>query len=327
VERFSNSVVRALQPDWEIQFVEATLTAPLYARRVGAGYMWNSRASSRALRSVPANELVITNGFLGWGIPRHIRRIHVFHGTTPGAMRATRGARLHDRVRRAVGGGLAELFSARGAYTVAVSEATAEEVARLYRIHVDRIIENGVDVERFRPRDRVQARMRLGLPAEKKLALFVGTPELRKGIDLAEKAAARTGYTLLVAGRYASPGSQYLGLLTEDQLCWAYAAADCVLLPSRYEACSYAVLESLAAGVPLVTTPVGWTRNLVQRVPAYRSMIVEPTLDAVSTALSRCREPDTSDAVSQARELIASHNSLNAFADRWRRLCEEVLTC
>ncbi len=255
--------------------------------KLGFGDLVRSRSAGRAAAAV-LPDLVISNGMLGARGPW--RRIHVFHGTMVGHTLAS-GPSLaaRERVRRIAGSGAAEALAGRGATVVAVSERAAADVRRHYRVRVDEVIANGVDVERFRPRDRAQARARLGLDADERYALFVGRAEFRKGADVLAAGAAGGGMRLVVAGPDPPAGAVALGVLDPEELAWAYAAADCVLFPTRYEGCSYVVLEALASGVPLVTTRVGWMPELLRAVPAYEALCVEPDAAGVAAVPERSR--------------------------------------
>ena len=319
VERFARSLEKALREDWSVELLSTGTEVPRNVARFGGRFLWESRAAARAVNSGGPRDLLITNGTLGWGSSKATPRIHVFHGTLPGAMRSNVALPMRERLRSAAGGGLAEYLSARNALTVAVSRSAAEEVGRTFGIHVDRVIENGVDCELFRPRDRAEGRARLGLPQDGRLALFVGRAEPRKGADIAARAAELAGFQLAVAGARPISGAVHLGLLSPESLAWAYSAADCVVFPTRYEACSYVVLEALASGVPLVTTPVGWARDLGRRVPDYRQLLAPPDAPAIAGAMRRSLE-DVRSATAAARELVISHNSLQGFEQRWREM-------
>ncbi len=291
---------------------------------MGGHFLWQSRAIARATARGERSTLLISNGMLGWGAPRDVGRIHVFHGTMPAAMWASRPLLLRDRLRGAVGGGTAEYLAGRGATTVAVSRATAEEVERIYRITVDQVVENAVDTDLFRPHDPIAARRRFPQLPDGPIALFVGSAGARKGIDLAVAAAKEAGFVLAVAGDRPVRSAVHLGLLAPEDLAWAYSAADCVIFPTRYEACSFVVLEALAAQVPLVTTPVGWARELAAHVPGYAPLLTKPAVAPIVEALRYCLATDLTDVVTAARRHVVAQNSLEPFARRWRALSAEA---
>jgi glycosyltransferase involved in cell wall biosynthesis len=227
--------------------------------------------------------------------------------------------------RRAITNGLVERAAGRGATTVAVSQQVAEEVRRYYRISVDAVIETCADFEHFKPRRRDQARKRLGLDQKATLALFVGRLEYRKGADMLTEICGRAGCELMVAGDAAPDGAVYLGQLGHEELPWAYAAADCVLFPTRYEGCSFVVLEALACERPLVSTRTGWAPTLTKEIPGYAPYILEPEVEPLAHALRHVLEHPDEVPVAQAADYVRSNLSLERFRERWSRLIDSVV--
>ncbi|MEZ4234867.1 MAG: glycosyltransferase family 4 protein [Myxococcota bacterium] len=129
------------------------------------------------------------------------------------------------------------------------------------------------------PAVRAEVRDRLGAAEEDRIALFVGHGYRRKGLPVAVEAfarAARPGDRLLVAGadahaaRWLGPARDRLGdrlvpLGAVDPARWL-PAADALVLPTRYDAASNAVLEALAAGVaPVASACDGASERIVDR--------------------------------------------------------------
>ena len=302
--------------------------------RSGLGPLWLSRRVASDPR-VAAAGLVVTNGIFGWGFPTSARRIHVFHGTLAEMTRAeaaglTRQERIaaglprQELFRRRWGDGGAEALAARHATVVCVSESTAEEVSRHYRVRADAVIPNGVDLSVFAPRPRADARAKLGLPAGERLALFAGRLNASKGAAFLLPSCERAGYRLMVAGPRGASGGLYLGALTPHELALAYAAADCVLLPSLYEACSYVLLEALACDVPVLTTRLGSVSSLLRSVPEYDALCVEPSEDDLAAKLHYLRHTDCRAVISRARAHVVENNSLERYAARWNELLDAV---
>ncbi len=103
----------------------------------------------------------------------------------------------------------------------------------------------GVDMERFRPIPRVQARQELGLDADAPYVLFAADPaRTSKRFDRARLLAGTT--KLLTLG----------GIDPEQVPLWINAA-NAVLVPSEREGFGLAVLEALACDVPVLATPAG----------------------------------------------------------------------
>jgi glycosyltransferase involved in cell wall biosynthesis len=213
-----------------------------------------------------------------------------------------------------------EALCARGAITVSVSEEAGSELRRYYRVRIDNVIPNGIDTATFSPGDRADARAALGLDRERRYALFVGRLEPRKGSDLVLAGASAAGYELLVAGPRGAPGATHLGVLEPGRLADAYRAADCMLFPTRYEGCSLAILEALASGVPVVTTPVGWMPTFLAAVPEYQALCIESSVASITERLRSLPQLVTEDLLSQARRYVVAENSLGRWTERWHAL-------
>jgi glycosyltransferase involved in cell wall biosynthesis len=327
VERVCVLLAGALERQgWDVSIVGPERTVTRWEFRLGLRYSalsWSATETIRAKRDV---DLIITNGFLGIGCPRQIPRIHLYHGTMAASAKAqSDDMPARERLRRIVGGGLTETLAGRGATRrVGVSETVVEEVRRCYRLRSDATIPNGVDINIFAPRDKDRARDRLGLPRDRRYALFVGRMEHGKGSDLVVDAAARGGYELLVAGSTGTAGARHLGILAPEALADAYAASDCVLFPSRYEACSLVVLEALACGRPLVTTRVGWMKTLLRAVPGYDAFCIEPNIEDISARLRDLADIEGAVSISAARAFVLENNSLERWSQRWLKLIEEM---
>jgi glycosyltransferase involved in cell wall biosynthesis len=143
------------------------------------------------------------------------------------------------------------------------------------------LVPTGVDPSRFRPDPELRAdvRGRLGVGGGDRIAMFVGHGFRRKGLPVAVEAFARAagpGDRLVVAGhdahaaRWLAParlglGRRLVALGPVDVAKWL-PAADAMILPSRYDAASNAVIEALAAGVaPVASACDGAAERIVDR--------------------------------------------------------------
>lgn len=105
----------------------------------------------------------------------------------------------------------------------------------------------GVDLDRFHPVERVEARQALGLQESGRYLLFAadpGRPEKRH--DLAAALAEAAGARLLA-----------LGGVAPERVPLFVNAADAVLVTSEREGFGLAALEALACDVPVLSTPHG----------------------------------------------------------------------
>ncbi|HEU5031039.1 MAG TPA: glycosyltransferase [Spirillospora sp.] len=142
-----------------------------------------------------------------------------------------------------------------------------------------RLVRNGVDRRRFGPADapaRLAARTRLGLPAAAPLAVCVGRLTRQKAQDVLVAAwpavAARCPSALLaivgdgedldVLRRRPAPGVRFVPAV-RDPRDWL-AAANVVVLPSRWEGLPLTALEALATGRSLVGTDIPGIAEVVR---------------------------------------------------------------
>jgi glycosyltransferase involved in cell wall biosynthesis len=103
----------------------------------------------------------------------------------------------------------------------------------------------GIDVERFRPIPRREARERLGLDPAGPYLLFPHDPARPlKRFDRAQEAAGDT--PLLNMGR-----------VPPEEVPYWINAANAVLVPSQAEGFGLSVIEAIACNVPVFGTPVG----------------------------------------------------------------------
>jgi UDP-glucose:(heptosyl)LPS alpha-1,3-glucosyltransferase len=228
-------------------------------------------------------------------------------GCHRGYLEAVGGAasrRLHHRVTLA----LERRLFARTPEVVAISRVGGEEIVRLYGVAASRlsVVYNGVDLERFHPRlrdvHRPAARAEAGVSAGAWLLLFAGSGFERKGLDVAIRALAAlddAASRLVVVGRGDAAPYRRLAAETgvDHRVVWLgarpdierwYAAADVLVLPTRYEPFGNVHLEALATGLPVVTSRVAGGAEILD---AGCGAAVDPR-DAgeVAAAVARLRE-------------------------------------
>lgn len=159
---------------------------------------------------------------------------------------------------------------------IAISDMVKQDMMRWYRIAEEKIavVYNGVDIERFHPRNRQyreEIRGRHGIGAEELVILFVSNNFQMKGLGFLIKTLAKIkegtppSFKLLILGR--DRQGSYLRLAREmrireemifvgstDEPEKYYGASDLLIHPTFYDACSLTVLEALASGIPVITT-------------------------------------------------------------------------
>jgi glycosyltransferase involved in cell wall biosynthesis len=166
-----------------------------------------------------------------------------------------------------------------------------------------RVVPGGVDARRFDiPQSRVEARAHFGWPQDRRIILSVRRLTRRMGLEQLIDAAAIVSdkfpdalFLLAGEGRrrnalraaIESAGLRQhvllLGYLSDEELPLAYRAADLGIVPSiALEGFGLSAAESLAAGTPVVVTPVGGLPEIIR--PLQDSLV---SSDASSGELAR----------------------------------------
>jgi len=182
------------------------------------------------------------------------------------------------------------------------SRMVRDDIQQSFRIDPEKlhVIYNGVDTEHFHPRERDALRgpMRAELGAHPRdtVFLFVGSGYARKGLAAAIDALAATGNKHLwlavvgrdrEAGRFlaraarAGVGDRVRFLGAREDVRPLYAAADCFMLPTRYDPFPNAVLEAMAMGLPAIVGRRCGAAEIVR--PGENGWICQPD-DAIGLA-------------------------------------------
>ncbi|MGK2910509.1 MAG: glycosyltransferase [Sphingobium sp.] len=163
----------------------------------------------------------------------------------------------------------------------------------------------GVDLDRFAPLDRAEAKAELGLSGP--VVLSVGALIPRKGQSLLINAlTALPDVTLILVGEGPERASLQaqaerlgvadrigiLGAVPHDRLPKFLAAADVMALPSESEGLANAWVEALACGTPIVITDVGGARELLDRPECGRIVRQEPAEIAAAISAFIDNPPD-----------------------------------
>lgn len=159
---------------------------------------------------------------------------------------------------------------------ITVSKYWQEEIRSRYGLE-STVIYNGIDVGRY---ERIKS-------AREPRLLFVGGMESRKGLefaiealellvargrDLRLTAVARPGFLRTESRGWFDHLIERCGLagrvdirelVTDQELVSLYSSASVFLLPTRMEGWGLAIMEAMAAGCPVVSSPVGGVKELI----------------------------------------------------------------
>jgi len=212
-------------------------------------------------------------------------------------------------------------------WVVANAPLPGEQLVERYGLSRERlqVVPNGVDCGRFRPDADARAALRaeLGLAADQRLVLFLGAGFARKGLDTAIRASAaleRTTFAVIGGDRGTGPYRRLAASLELDLVLlgqrpdperWL-AAADAMLLPTRYDSAANAVLEAMAAGAPPLSSG---TNGASAFLPEPWMCVADPDDHAgFSRALARALED----------EALPGRCRDAAAAMTWRKSCDAM---
>lgn len=175
------------------------------------------------------------------------------------------------------------------------------------------VVGNGVDISKFQPHPKDQARAKLGIAPHARVLISVGGLVERKGFHrviplLPELLKTYPDLVYLIVGGASAEGDnrvelekmvaelgmgphvRFLGPKPHEALAEVLSAADVFVLATRAEGWANVFLEAMACGLPVVTTDVGGNREVVCRpelgevVPFGDAQALAQALQAALTA-------------------------------------------
>lgn len=190
----------------------------------------------------------------------------------------------------------------------------------------------GVDMRMFAGQDRSFSD---GPP----VFLFVGWFSQRKGIyyllEAWEKAKIyETGAKLRLVGGHRDElhfwkkslpeNVEILGCLSHDQLPVVYAEADVFVFPSLFEGFAKVILEALASGLPVITTPHACDAAVV--IDGENGLLTEPgDLIGLAEAMQKIgTDVVLRESMSHEARAVSSKYSWAAYGERCRDICLEM---
>lgn len=128
---------------------------------------------------------------------------------------------------------------------------------------------NGVDTNRFEPRDATTFKRRYGLPTDRRLIGYTGRHGHEKNLEAILEAAGPLDVTVVFGGEGPATAdlraaaeqhdvdARFLGFLDREVLPTFYSALDVFAFPSPVETQGIVALESIACGTPVVAVDAG----------------------------------------------------------------------
>jgi glycosyltransferase involved in cell wall biosynthesis len=231
-----------------------------------------------------------------------------------------------------------ERVAADGILSVVPSPDVKRSFERWYGADPARVIlvPHGTDTNLFRPGDRSAARRSLGFGEEEFVVLSIGTDDYRKATDTLLSVwtsfQARNPLARLVKIGPSPMTEDYLRARRDARLTYLrvfppgrapemYSAADVILQPSRLEGFCATVYESMACGVPTVTSDIPVFREGLGEM--WRGAPVGDVQGFVELLEERSSQGPAG-ADPRLREYVLRHYPLERFAERYRSLYSEA---
>jgi glycosyltransferase involved in cell wall biosynthesis len=234
---------------------------------------------------------------------------------------------------------LYQLASVRNATMVTTTDETTASVLRETRDDVE-VVPSGVNIgmfeEAWRTRSRKQKRGRVRV-------LYVGRLIKGKGFDLFmnslehldKELAGNAEFVVVGNGPLArlisekggsSPSVRWLGELPHASMPKCFAQADLLVSPSRSEGLPMALLEAMAAGVPIVCSEVGGVKSYFDdtRITPIESLTSEGVARAIEEALKE--EERTQERAQKARRLIEERFSWDRTAEQYIEIYKKLVS-
>ena len=205
---------------------------------------------------------------------------------------------------------------------MAISEMVKKNIIENYGVPADDIVVifNGVDLERFHPKNkeryRQEVRRQYGVTDTEFVTLFVGSGFERKGVKYLLEAAELLDVpvTIMIVGkgseekfRHGVRKQRVIFCGPQKQIERYYAAADAFVFPTIYEPFGNVHLEALASGLPVITTKNSGASEVIEQ--GRNGFVV--------------KAPEDIRAIAEGMQKLLDRDLLRAMAGEARRTAEK----
>lgn len=201
------------------------------------------------------------------------------------------------------------------------------------------IIPNGVDVNVFKPKNKIEIRKKLNLPISKKIILFVAeklSNEI-KGVRYffeALKYLKNNNYLVITVGHRINLDKKFpesirvrqFGYLSNQYLLSdVYNSADIFCITSLVDNFPFTVLEAMACGVPVIGFRVG---GIPEQVPDDCGILIEPNnIRDLAEAIDYLLKDESKIRYfsENCQKRVINNYSLEIFKNKYLNLYKEIL--
>lgn len=301
------------------------------------------------------------SGLAGIEIAKQLAIPHVFVFHAIGKIRYEKLKALNDsptndrlfKIRHEAEGRIVEEVTK----VIATSPNEKDNVKRIFNASSKKIemITEGVDTTIFRPISTTKAREITKLPRDKKIILYVGRMEWRKGIGtlihaFKEVAQKQPNAQLYIVGGGKSKSARqldetererlrqlvkelgleqkvfFLGPKIQKELYLYYNAADVCVVPSYYEFFGIVPLESMACGTPVVASHTGGLKfTVVDGVTGYHAKTRNAAdfADKINLVLEKGKKSFTQNCLDRIQENFLWQETALSYIVYFKKLIKE----
>lgn len=201
------------------------------------------------------------------------------------------------------------------------------------------VLPNGIDIDVFKPIDKVTARKILNLPLDKKMVLFGAMNPQSNPVKGYQHLVSALNHiqndqiNFLIFGTShpqqdlnLNYEAHYLGRFNDDlSLSIIYSAADVIVVPSVQENLSNVIMEALACGTPVVAFDIGGNSDMIEHqengylAEPFNTQDLAHGIEWVIAEAVRWQELSV-----RARASVVEKYSLNKVAYRYKELFFEL---
>lgn len=156
-----------------------------------------------------------------------------------------------------------------------------------------KVFPNSVDTTVFYPRDKVQARRKLGMPENAFIVSFLGYFTETKGSERLSEAISKLKdvYSIFIGSGNKIPTCEnilFMSQLPHEVIPEYLAASDVFVLPTLAEGCCNAIVEALACGLPVISSNLPFNDDILDSECSIR--IDTSNVEEIADAIRRLQE-------------------------------------